>query len=224
MRKSLLFIGKFLLFFLTLAGIYLLFAVVGTLLPASSEVDSSPKQIPVFVASNGFHTALILPLENKNFDWLAKMDTTIATQYTSYKYISLGWGDRGFFMGYIDNQSPTLLTSLKALFLPTPSLMHVTFYQYEIPTDEHTVKLLINKKQLEKMIDFVKASFEYSEEKKWVFYHNGYGQKDYFFASEDDYHLFNTCNVWTNEALKQSNLPASWWSPFAQGVMWRIGR
>ena len=211
--------------FLILIGsivLYLLLAFVGTLVPISAKETQDEKNIPIFVISNGFHTDLIIPLQNPHFDWLSKMDTTGFEQYQNYKYLALGWGDKGFFMESFNNQFPSLATTLNAAFIPSESLMHLAFYQNSILENECTIKRYMSEDDLKNLITFVEKSFQLNKNKKFIFYSKGYGYDDFFFKANGYYHLFNTCNQWTNEGLAEANQPASLWSPFAQGIIWRV--
>ncbi|MCU0394120.1 MAG: TIGR02117 family protein, partial [Thermoflexibacter sp.] len=206
---------KILLILLLVIPSYIVLAVLGTLFPINAPASKETQNIPIYISSNGFHTDLILPLRNQQFDWLAQIDTAIANKYVAYQYISLGWGDKGFYLGYLNNQTPTLSTTLKAIFLPTESLMHLTFHQDALKENENIKKYYLSEMQLANLITFIKKSFQKSENQKFIFYHKGYDDDDYFFQARGCYHLFDTCNEWTNRGLESMGMTASLWSPFA---------
>lgn len=224
MKKVIRYIIKLMYFFFLLVFGYLTLALIGTLIPTKISYSNEANKIPIYVISNGFHTDMLIPLQNESLDWITQVETDSISleKYRGYKYISLGWGDEGFYMESFDNQFPSLMTTINAVLLPTESLMHIAFYKYDISEGEGVAKLLINEEQLEKLTAFAYQSFQQTENQKFIFYHRGYDEHDYFFKANGSYHLFNTCNAWTNNALKEANLPASLWSPFAQGVIWRV--
>lgn len=222
MKKKLLFAKRLFLLVLSPIVLYLVLALLGMLIPASTKNQENKGNIPIFITSNGFHTAVIIPWAVLKPTLLQSVDNEIFKKYENYQYINLGWGDEGFYMGFMDNQSPTLATSLAALFLPTSSLMYLEFYDFEPQADESTIRLMIDQSQLENLVSFIENSFQKTAQQQFIFHSKGYGADDYFFKGQGSYHLFSTCNSWTNNALKAGSLPASLWSPFAQGVMWRM--
>ncbi|MCU0450402.1 MAG: DUF2459 domain-containing protein [Bernardetiaceae bacterium] len=137
-------------------------------------------------------------------------------------YLSLGWGDEGFYLNSFGGQFPGVGTTLAAVFWPTPSLMHVGFWAAPPAPGPQVARLLVTPAQLGRLLAYAGASFARQPNGSFQFKQTGYGPHDYFFTAQGHYHLFFTCNNWTNQALAQAGLPASWWSPFAQGVMWRV--
>ncbi|MBK6524624.1 MAG: DUF2459 domain-containing protein [Crocinitomicaceae bacterium] len=47
----------------------------------------------------------------------------------------------------------------------------------------------------------------------------GYWHNDNFTKPKGSYHLFNTCNAWTNEALKVAGIKTAWLALFPDGIM-----
>jgi uncharacterized protein (TIGR02117 family) len=202
---------------------YLLLALVGTLIPAQ-EARPTEGTIPVYVVSNGFHTDLLVPLDTARLPWWQQLAPVVAPACRRAAYLSLGWGDEGFYLDSFEGM-PGAGTTLAAVFWPTPSLMHVGFWAHPpAPDPARVARLEVSPAQLARLLAYAEASFARQPSGKLQFRQAGYGPHDYFFTAQGHYHLFFTCNNWTNQALAQAGLPASWWSPFAQGVMWRVQR
>ena len=47
----------------------------------------------------------------------------------------------------------------------------------------------------------------------------GYWNNDNFYEAHGNYHLFNTCNAWTNEALQTIGVKTGWLALSSNGIM-----
>ncbi|GLB54125.1 hypothetical protein NBRC110019_31660 [Neptunitalea chrysea] len=63
----------------------------------------------------------------------------------------------------------------------------------------------VSSNQLFKVICEVKERFTFAKGNV-VFVQNGYGSADYFYKPKGSYNLFNTCNTWVDNVLKNSSL------------------
>ena len=64
------------------------------------------------------------------------------------------------------------------------------------------------------LVAFIDAGFALAAGRPRLIDHPGYQHNDRFFEGRGSYHLFRTCNVWTNEAVAAAGLPAGLWAPF----------
>jgi uncharacterized protein (TIGR02117 family) len=211
---------------LALIGMYVLYAWLSVIFPLNTNYQAPKEGIEVYITSNGFHTEWVLPLRESQtgIDWLKEIGIEgFQEKYENFKWVSIGWGDEGFFMESYQNQFPSISTSLKAALLPTPSLVHTSFYQSTLKEDEYCRKILINKSQYEILAGYILATFAKNDiGKPLIFKLEGYGQNDHFFVGIEDYHLFNTCNDWTNNGMKIIGLPSARKAPFAESVLYLL--
>lgn len=180
--------------------------------------DFSPTHqngIEIFLLTNGVHTDLVLPIRNHHKNW----SEVIPFDHTSSKdsvmrYVAFGWGDRQFYI-----ETPTwaelkFSTAVNALFFPSKAAMHVTFYK-SVPQGEFCKKINISADQYMRLVRYVENSFQKNREDQYILIDNpGYGEDDCFYEANGSFHLFFTCNTWTNNELKISELKASLWTPF----------
>jgi uncharacterized protein (TIGR02117 family) len=203
---------------------YTLYAWLSVIFPLNTNYQAPKDGIEVFIISNGFHTEWLLPIREAQtgIDWLKEIGIEdFQEKYEKYHWIGLGWGDEGFFMESYQNEFPSVGTILKAVSLPTSSLVHTSFYPLALKEGENCRKILINKSQYEILAGYILASFAKNEAgKPLIFRLDGYGQNDHFFRGIEDYHLFNTCNDWTNNGMKIIGLPSARKAPFAESVMY----
>ena len=111
-------------------------------------------------------------------------------------------------------KSRKLSTALIAGFGLGNAALHITYYD-EIAEDDLTYKIQISKKQYSLIIDTIKNSLQYKDEKPInIKTTSQYGQNDAFYEAIGSYSIFHTCNTWTNNLLKKASLPASFWLAF----------
>jgi uncharacterized protein (TIGR02117 family) len=178
------------------------------------------KNIPVFISSNGIHTDFVMPAHRPEFDWSAHLlysDFELAGP--DYKYVSVGWGDKGFFIATPSWDDLTFSTAFNAAFGLSTTAMHVTYRKNEPAENENCVKLLLSEDQYRKLTDYITGSFQNKEGVFLPIDHPGYTSHDKFYEAKGRYSLFNTCNVWTGEGLKAIGAPAGVWTPLSGGVM-----
>lgn len=99
--------------------------------------------------------------------------------------------------------------------------MHVHFYK-EVLEDENNFKVFLNEQQYRQLEEFIKNSFNTDRNgKPQIIPELRYGSNDAFYKATGSLTLFNTCNTWTNNALKASNLRACLWTPFDKGIFYQ---
>src|SRR6476661_2962253 len=203
--------------FLLAAGLLL-----ATCVPVNRSFRSTPGGTRVYVVSNGFHTDLVLPLRDEaGTNWLTFLGSPDWTQRFGHcTYVGLGWGDEGFYMGSYGGKTPGVGTTLRAVFWPTPTLMHVRFYARPPLPGSHVAALEVSQLQLQALTAYVQASFARNSGGHLLpLPQPGYTASDFFLRANGSYHAFRTCNDWTNQALKQAGVRALWKAPFAGPLM-----
>ena len=96
--------------------------------------------------------------------------------------------------------------------------MHVEYT--EKPTeDEMHRPVYISKSDYARLIKFVKRSFTLDGKEIELIPDSGYTEFDNFYEANDAYHLFRTCNRWTNEALKAANVKTGVYALFPDGIL-----
>lgn len=173
----------------------------------------------VYVVSSNIHTDFIFPLKNELYDWTSLIPMEpIFGRKLDLSYISIGWGSKEFFFEMKNWDPRKIKVILKAVFIPSESAVHVDFLK-DIPTNEAVYPLRINRNDYLKLVHFILRTFDYdSGHKVQLISEFTYYGTDRFFKSPKKYHLFNTCNMWTNEGLKSINWKRPVWSPFKYGI------
>ena len=153
----------------------------------------------IFVTNYGEHAGIILKVEDVNSS-LWKIEPI----FKEFEYIEVGWGDEDFYK----SPDPSIWTTLKAGLFPTSSVVHArAVSQYELNrfSKDKIVKLTISEKGFENLSLFIENSFA-KENDKFIRVSKGLYPNSLFYLSSKKYHIFNTCNVWTAEALHSAGL------------------
>jgi len=199
---------------------YLTIALIGASFPINTDYNPENGEIDIFVISNGTHTDVSLPVETTLINWTEFIDTkTFRGIRQSPEFISIGWGDKGFFL-----ESPKIkpLTVLNAAFLPSSTAMHVTYFK-EQPVDGQVIKVKkcrITKEKYKELIGFIKQSFVINPDMTPQLIPNvGYKSTDNFYEAQGSYYLLETCNTWTNKALAIAGVRTSALALFEHGIL-----
>lgn len=175
-------------------------------------------EITMFVRSNGVHTDVCFPSQSSLFDWKEFICMDDFPKNDSFDYISIGWGDKGFFLDTPTWAELKTSTALNAVFLPSSTAMHVAYS--EKPKESETcIPVRISKKKYLKMIQFIQSSFEQKRSRINLIKDKGYSIHDNFYEANGSYHLFRTCNSWTNEVLRKGEVYTSFYAFFPDGIM-----
>ena len=166
----------------------------------------------IYITTNGVHLDIVLPIENIEPEFLNQLEILPGT-----KYVSFGWGDREFYINTPEWKDLTFKTAFKALFLKSETAMHVTCYSTRYSSWSN---IKICSSQLDLLNKYIESSFSKNEIgsfKKLAV--PGYYESDFFYEAKGSFSLFNTCNIWVNNALKVTGIETSVWSPFDFGVL-----
>ena len=200
-------------------ALYLLVALVLTLIPVNRDFVEDPNGIEILVIGDGVHTDFCVPRKNAIFDW-----DTVIPKFRDDSYagelISFGWGDRGFYLEVKEWGDLSVGRAFESVFLPTPVAMHVDRDPY-LTTDTRSLKL--SPDQYRRLVAHIRDSFQLDPQGKVLqIDHPGYYSEDRFFEAKGSYHLFYTCNSWTNDGLKQAGVKTALWAPFPASVRYHL--
>ncbi len=208
----------FAIFILSLFA-YLLIVTLLSFVSVNEDVAENHGEIPIYILTNGVHTDIVLPIKNDYHDWSTQLKFEhTKSKDTTYQYVALGWGDKGFYL-----ETPTWAdlkasTAIKAASGLSTSAMHVTFYKH-LKENQSCKKIQISLENYKKLVEFIKESFQTkSGEFLKIETDAVYGKHDVFYEANGSYSLFYTCNSWANQALKATNQKAALWTISDSGI------
>ena len=199
---------------------YIVFALFGMMF--SCGCHDNVKEITIFVRSNGVHTDICMPSVSPEKNWFSTINLADFKEKKKTEYIAIGWGDKGFFLDTPTWAELKASTAINAIFLPSPTALHVELL--EKPKQGETIKMVqISRKSYKKLVAHIESTFVHSKKGVMLIPNRGYWQTDNFYEAHGNYHCFNTCNVWTNGALKSANIPTAIFSVFPEGNLMHLG-
>jgi len=155
----------------------------------------------IYLVSHGWHAGIVVK----------RMDIPPGTwpqhnDFPEAEYLEVGWGDKDYYM----TPSPHAGITLKAGLLPTASVLHVVGFSGPVtryfPYSE-VIRLELSETGFERLCAYLENS--YARDDAGLSHSLGpslYG-KGQFYMSQETYHAFNTCNVWTARALRDAGCP-----------------
>ena len=203
-----------------LIGFIAVYAIAIYTLPLIT-IDKEPvttEDVEIFILTNGVHTDIVVPVANEQMDWRTQIEYAgIAND--DYKYLAMGWGDKGFYL-----ETPTwseLKTSVafKAAFGLSTTAIHTTFYK-QMTVGDKCKNMMLSVEQYERLISYVTSSFQVNSQNDFIKVDTdvAYGKTDAFYEANGTYSIFKTCNAWANNGLKACGQKCCFWTAFDWGI------
>lgn len=209
-KKGLKILLKTLFTLLGLICSYFIFAFVLSIIPDHPDQEHDNLSHSIYVKSNGVHTDVILLTSDLQHNIKNSLNQNLST------YTAFGWGDKGFYIEIPTWDDLTFGVAFNAMFLTSETAMHVTPYQR---VASHWKKVMLSNEQLSNLQNYIYDSFQLKNEVFDKIDFEGYTPTDAFYEAKGSYHLFKTCNVWTNRALKVADVKTGLWSPMDWGIL-----
>jgi len=218
-EKPLRLLGKLLLSIIALLLIYLIAALGLSRISLDGEAGASD-DISIYIKTNGVHTDIVVPAKTALFDWTQSAKfSNIESKDTSYKYLAIGWGDKGFYL-----ETPTwadlkFSVAFKAVTGLNTTALHATYYK-NIKEGSSCRKIEISNDQYLRLIEYIDNYANKTASGNWVYIDTdaNYRDSDAFYEAMGSYSMLHTCNTWANNALKYSGQKHSLWTPFDSGI------
>ncbi|MDX6189898.1 TIGR02117 family protein [Flavobacterium sp. Fl-318] len=214
MKKALKILLKSILFFLGFVLLYIATAFVLSKITVDKEPDTKP-EVQIFILTNGVHTDIVMPVKNDQIDWSQQVQfkNTKAADST-YNYIAMGWGDKGFYLETPDWSDLRASVALKAATGLGKTAIHTTYYR-QMKLGDDCKSMMISKEQYSRLIAYVTASFQKDSSGNFIPIKTdaNYSRTDAFYEANGSYSLTHTCNTWANNALKASGQKCCFWTP-----------
>lgn len=165
--------------------------------PTVTEAGLAAEPATVFVASNGWHSSIVLPRAAIPAGRIPEV-----ADFPGASFLEFGWGDAEYF----PDPEPGIGETLRAGLLPTPAVMHVVPLHVEpvvaYPQAE-IVAFDLDGRQVGRLVAFIGAGFDRSGDRQPE---PGLFPSSRFYPAKGRFHLSNTCNSWTARALAFAGL------------------
>jgi uncharacterized protein (TIGR02117 family) len=200
-------------------ALYLLAALIGSLVPVNRGWEEPANGVTIYLASNGVHVDILMPVEAEGLDWaplLPKSDVAQASD--DMKWVAFGTGERAIYLEtptWSDLRVPTAARALTR----GERILHVSW----AADPSYAVReIRLRPQEYRRLWAAIRASFRDARPKRIE--HKGYGRTDAFYEGIGHASAFDTCNQWVASRLRLAGIETSLWTPFAQGVAWRYRR
>ena len=164
--------------------------------PAPNEPFKS-----IYLASHGWHAGIVV----KRADIPAGVWPE-HNEFPDAEYLEVGWGDKDYYM----TPDPHFGITLKAGLLPTDSVLHVVGFSGSVTryfSLSDVTRIDLSYEGFARLCHYISSSYARDEAGKAQRLGRGLYGKSQFYLSEETYHAFNTCNVWTARGLRNAGCP-----------------
>ena len=184
---------------LALCAVWL--AACGTAPPADED---GPRTTLIRVASNGWHTAIIVPAAALTATGLLPE----SADFPGAEFLEFGWGDRVYYPA----QEKSLSMTLAAALIPTPAVMHMaglTAAPADRASGPEVVSVALTETGFHSLVQALAGEFERPAGGRATSVSRGLYPGSRFYHARGAFHLFNTCNTWTARMLRAGGVPLS---------------
>jgi uncharacterized protein (TIGR02117 family) len=216
--------GKFLrllarggLFLAIVIVAYLAAAFVGAIIPRYPvpHAGSGPPE-RIYLIANWLHADLAIPVDRElreRFAFLGEAGMPIDDP--RLKFLIFGWGSEAFYTSVPNYTDIRPGPTLRAIVGDQP-VMHV-LPAVDISPTAHAVELPPG--GMDRLVDFIEESFDSGGPSPRHLARAGYGFGDEFFLAAGHFNIFNPCNVWVADGLREAGLATGIWTPTTTSLM-----
>ena len=172
--------------------------------PPLPSGDDGPRTRPIQVASNGWHTAIVVPVPALAATGLLPE----AGDFPDAAFLEFGWGDRTYYPA----KEKTLGMTLAAALVPTPAVMHMAGHATAPAAASggfEVVPVALSEAGFRSLVDAIAATFERPSGGRAESVSPGLYPESRFYHAQGKFHLFNTCNTWTARMLRAGGVAIS---------------
>ena len=210
---------RVLLAILAIPALYLLAALVGSLVPVNRGWTEPDAGITIYLANNGVHADLILPMRAQGLDWEPLLPLQhFAGADPNARWVAFGAGERRVYLDtprWRDITLPTIWAGLTG----GERVMHV---EWVADPRYATREIRLRPEEYRRLWAAIRAEFDLDQAgRPQRIDHPGYGPADAFYHGVGRASAINTCNQWLATRLRLAGVKAPLWSPFVEGLVWR---
>ena len=154
----------------------------------------------VYVVSHGWHTGMVVKRQDIPLDvWPESRD------FPDADYLEVGWGE----WDYYQAREPSVGLALKAACGST-SVLHVVGFRGPVTAyfpQSDIIALELSQRGFERLCGYIHHSYDLAGMSKALPVGPGLYGNSRFYPAQGQFHLLNTCNVWTAQALRAAGYP-----------------
>ena len=204
---------------LALPALYLIAALAGSLFPVNRGWTEPPQGTAIYIADNGIHAAIVMPVKAQGLDWAAVVPTRdMAAADPNARWIAFGSGEERVYLNtptWWDITPRTIWSALTG----GRRVMHVEY----VPGPYYTARQIrLRPEEYRRLWTAIRVDFALDPRgRPQRLAHPGYGPSDAFYRAVGKESALRTCNSWAAKWLRLAGVKTSLWPPFVQGLVWR---
>ena len=215
-------VGRLLTALFALPALYLVAALIGSLVPLNSSWVEPAQGTTVYIADNGIHADLIMPVEAQGLDWAPLFPKgDFAAHRADARWIAFGSGEAQVYLDtptWWDIRPRTVWSGL----VGGERVMHVEY----VPGPYYAAReIRLRPEEYRRLWTAIRADLllDHNAQPQRID-HPGYGADDAFYRSAGKASAIRTCNVVVARWLRLAGVRTSAWPPFISGLTWRYRR
>ena len=215
-------VGRLLTVVLALPALYLLAALAGSLLPVNRGWTEPSQGTTVYIADNGVHADIVMPVEAQGLDWAPLFPRgDFAAPDLSARWIAFGSGEERVYLNTPTWWDITPRTVWSAL-TGGKRVIHV---EYVANPSYAERQIRLRPEEYRRLWTAIRADLARDGNGRPLrIDHPGYGPSDAFYRGIGKESAFRTCNSSAARWLRLAGVETSLWPPFVNGLTWRYRR
>lgn len=195
---------------------YLAAALIGGIFSVNRDWAEPDEGITVYLASNGVHADLVLPVDAGGLDWAPLFPAKdFANAPDNARWIAFGAGEKRVYL-----ETPTWWDIRPgAIWAATSGGERVMHVEWVTDPSYATRAIRLTPEQYRRLWAAIRAGFVLDDNGRPIrIDHPGYWQRDAFYEGVGKASAIDTCNQWVASRLRLAGVRAPLWSPFVQGL------
>ena len=207
---------------LAVPAICLIAALTGSLVPVNRGWKEPAKGTTIYLADNGIHVDLILPIEAQGLDWRPLVPARdFARADPDASFIAFGSGEKRVYLNtptWWDITPRTIWSALAG----GERVMHVEY----VPSPYYAVReIRLRPEEYRRLWAAIRSDLTLDSKGHPIrIDHPGYGPSDAFYRATGKASAIRNCNAVVANWLRLAGVKASLWPPFAPSLIWRYRR
>jgi uncharacterized protein (TIGR02117 family) len=198
---------------------YLVAALLGSVIPVNSGWTEPDRGTAVYIADNGVHADIIMPVEAHGLDW---KPFTPRSDFTApdpdAHWVAFGSGEQRVYLDtptWWDIRPRTIWAALAG----GRRVMHVEY----VSSPAYAARVIrLRPEEYRRLWAAIRADFMLNRGgRPQRIDHPGYGPADAFYRATGKANALRTCNAVVANWLRLAGVETSLWPPFVNGLTWR---